>query len=250
MDREVFRFAFITDTQIGMNSPFGLHGPGSDKARLDAAIAYINAQAIDFVILGGDQIHQIDGPDTDAQLDILETSLSALTMPYYGVTGNHDQGDPSKSWKYIARGLPVRFSFVHKNSFLVGVNAAWLRGDFGDAYQQEAWQNLVSALTDSPATCKHRFVVMHWPLFTAYPEEPDDGFNMPNRSQLIDLLAQHSVSCVLAGHWHQDIEARWRGVSLITSAGTSRAVQYPEQRAFKVITVFDDGWSVRRVSVE
>ena len=72
---------------------------------------------------------------------------------------------------------------------------------------------------------------------------------MPNRDKLIDLLMKHEVSCVFTGHWQQDIDARWRGISLITSVGTSLPLQYPEELAFKIVTVFEDGWSVRRVSV-
>ena len=126
MSNEVFSFAFITDPQIGMNSPSGLRGPASDKERLDRAIAYVNANGVDFVVLGGDQINNAGDENTDSQLDVLQESLSALTIPYYGVIGNHEQGDPAQDWKYIERGLPVRFSITHKNTFLVvfrGCNA-------------------------------------------------------------------------------------------------------------------------------
>jgi len=249
MSKDVFSFAFIADPQIGINSPSGLHGPGSDKERLDCAIAHINANEVDFVVFGGDQIHRANDENTDSQLDAMEESLSALTIPYYGVIGNHEQGDPGQSWKYIERGLPVRFSLFHGNTFLVGINSSWLRGDFGDKYVQEEWDYLEGQFSQVPTDCKHRFVVMHWPLFNCHPREADTYWNMPNRNKLIDLFEKHKVSCVLAGHWQQDIDARWRGISLITSVGTSLPLQYPEELSFKVITVFEDGWSVRRVSV-
>jgi len=72
---------------------------------------------------------------------------------------------------------------------------------------------------------------------------------MPNREKLIGLFRKHDVSCVFSGHWHQDIDARWHGINLITSVGISVPLQYPEELSFKVVTVFADGWSVRRVSV-
>ena len=249
MKREVFRFAFITDPQIGMNSPSGLHGIGSDKERLDSAIAYINGNDIDFVVFGGDQINNANDENTDPQLDVLEESLSGLTVPYYGVMGNHEQGDPTEEWKYIKRQLPVRFSITHKNTFLVGINSSWLRGDFGDKYQQEEWNYLTAELSRRPVDCTHCFVVMHWPLLNYHPGEENTHCNMPNREKVIDLLKQYNVSCVLSGHWHQDIDACWRGISLITSVGTSLALQYSEELSFKVVTVFEDGWSARRVSV-
>ena len=249
MSEDVFSFAFIPDPQIGMNSPSGLCGPGSDKERLDRAIAYINENDVDFVVFGGDQINNASGDNTAPQLDVLQESLSALTVPYYGVIGNHEQGDPAQSWEYIERGLPVRFSLSRGNTFLVGINSSWLRGDFGDKYLQQEWDYLENQFSQAPADCRHRFVVMHWPLFNYHPREADTYWNMPNRDKLIDLFKRHGVSCVLAGHWQQDMDARWHGISLIASVGTSLPLQYPEELSFKIVTVFEGGWSVRRVSV-
>jgi 3',5'-cyclic AMP phosphodiesterase CpdA len=248
--KENFKFAFIADCQIGMNSPSGLREPGSDKERLDRAIAHINENEVDFLVFGGDQINNRDDEHTDSQLGVLEESLAALTVPYYGVIGNHEQGDPTQEWRYIERGLPVRFALSHGNTFLVGVNSSWLRGDFGDKYVQEEWDYLERRLSEVSTDCKHRFVVMHWPLFNVHPREEDNSWNMPNRSELIELFKRHNVSCILSGHWQQDIDARWHGINLITSVGTSRPLQYPEELSFKVVTVFEEGWSVRRVSVE
>lgn len=143
MSNDVFSFAFIADPQIGMNSPSGLQGPGSDKERMDRAIAHVNENEIDFVVFGGDQINNADDENTDPQLDVLEDCLPALTVPYYGVIGNHEQGDPAQKWKYIDRGLPVRFSLSHQNAFFVAVNASWLKGDFGDEHVQKDHSNVM-----------------------------------------------------------------------------------------------------------
>ena len=58
------------------------------------------------------------------------------------------------------------------------------------------------------------------------------------------------ITCVLSGHRHQDIDIVWQDVRLIMSIGTSNWHHYPEETSFKLVTVFDDGFSVRRVSVE
>ena len=249
MSNEIFGFAFITDAQIGMNSPSGLRGPGSDKERLDSAIKFINENDLDFLVLGGDQIDSRDDENTDAQLDILEESLSALDVPYYGVIGNHEQDNAAQDWKYIQRGLPVRFSMSHKSLYLVGINASWIRGYLGEQCEEQEWSYLVEQLSLAPKNTKHRFVVMHWPLFSNNPHEEETYWNMSNRNKLIEVFKEHDVSCVLCGHWQQDIDACWQGVSLVTSVGTSLYLQYPEELAFKVVTVFDDGWSARRVAV-
>jgi len=50
VSNSAFRFAFIADPQLGMNSPPDLRGPGSDKERFDRAIAYVNGNDIAFVV--------------------------------------------------------------------------------------------------------------------------------------------------------------------------------------------------------
>ena len=250
MSSDVFRFAFITDAQIGMNSPFGLRGPGSDKNRLDWAIAYVNANEIDFVVFGGDQINDADTEDTDEQLDIFEESIAALKVPYYGVIGNHEQPDATGVCKYNERGLPIRFSMTHKNIFIVGAHGTHLRNDFGQDNFDAECKYLETELAAAPATSKHRFVVMHWPLMNYHPGEEDNYWNVSARHELIAMFKKYGVSCILSGHWQQDIDASWQGISMITSVGTSKTLQYPEELSFKVFTVFEDGWSARRVSVE
>ena len=249
MAQDVFSFAFIADAQIGMNSPSGLEGPASDKERLDRAIAVINDSDVRFVIWGGDQINNAAGEQAVAQLDVFEGCLSRLSVPHYGVIGNHEQGDPTQSWPYIERGLPIRFTFSYERAFFVGINALWLRGDVGEDYLKQEWDALEAAFAEARADCEQRFVVMHWPLFSVHPAEEDDYWNMPNRAELIDVFKKHHVSCVLSGHWQQDIDATWHGIPLITSIGTSLPLQYPEELSFKIVTVFEGGWSIRRVSV-
>lgn len=248
-DENVFSFAFIADPQIGINSPEGLRGANSDKQRLELAIDFVNQNEIEFVIFGGDQIDSIDSQE---QLDLFMECLSKLKVPYYGVIGNHEQGlSPDSKSLYIQRdGAPVRFSMVHKNAFFVGTNILWIRGDCGPECQQKEWAFLRNEFDRAPADCSHRFVVTHWPLFNRHPFEEESYWNMPNRPELLDFFKEKKVSCVLAGHLHQDLDACWDGLCLLASVGTSLPLQYPEELAFKVITVFPGGWSARRVSVE
>ncbi len=245
-----FNFAFVTDPQIGMNSPWGLNGPASDRSRLEWAINFINepANEIDFTIFGGDLVNN---RDAEEELDVLLECLGILEKPYYGVPGNHDLFDPREQPSpYIERGAPVGFSFSHKGAAFLGLNSIHLRGDFGGQLQQQELQHTAEQLDSMDPECSHRFVVTHWPLFVHEPDEAETYWNMENRRRVIALFQQHKVSCQISGHWHQDIDAVWHGISLLGSIGLSKPLQYPEERSFKVVTVFDDGWLARRVSVE
>ena len=247
MPDKPFDFAFITDPQIGMNSPDGLDGPASDRKRLEAAIRHVNENDIDFVIFGGDHINEADSQD---QLDVYLHCLSQLKVPYYGVAGNHDQNDPKKGPSaYLEQGGPRRFAFAHKHAFFMGLDAACWRGDFGEQLQREEWEQFESAIAKCDPSCAQRFLIMHWPLIVRHPDEEDTYWNMPNRLEILAALKKHGISCVISGHWHQDIDADWQGVRLVSSIGTSRPLQYPEEPAFKVFTIFDGGWLTRRVAV-
>ena len=248
MDNTPFSFAFVTDPQIGMNSPQGLNGPGSDRGRLEFAIDFINTNGIDFTIFGGDHINSTD---SDEELDIFLECVARLEVPHYGVTGNHDLSDPREDESiYTQRNAPDGFSFIHKNVFFYGLNASRLRGNWGEDLQREGWDELKGAFGSLGEDCTARFVVMHWPLFASHPCEEETYWNMQNRGELVDFFRENNVTCVLSGHWHQDIDAVWNGVRFSTSIGLSKPIQYPEETSFKVITVFEGGWSIRRVSVE
>ncbi|MDP7398451.1 MAG: metallophosphoesterase [Lentisphaeria bacterium] len=244
-----FSFAYITDPQIGMNSTWGVRGPGADRNRLNAAIEFINTNDVSLVIFGGDQIHSTCNERTAEQLDVFEECVATLDVPWYAVAGNHDQLAPAESSPYVERGLALRFSMSHENASFIGLNASWLRGDFEEQCEDEEWAWLEKEFAAIPADCTHRFVISHWPLFSLHPGEEETYWNMPNRERVIELFKSNNVSCLLSGHWQQDIDANWHGIPLITSVGTSAPLQYPEELAFKVLTVFDDGWSCRRVAV-
>ncbi|MDP7397779.1 MAG: hypothetical protein QGF67_14525 [Lentisphaeria bacterium] len=83
---------------------------------------------------------------------------------------------------------------------------------------------------------------------------PDTGYqtyrDAKDRHELAQFFTDSKITCVFSGHIHQDIDIVWEGVRLITSIGTSNWHHYPEETAFKLVTVFDGGFSVRRASAE
>ncbi|MDP7396909.1 MAG: metallophosphoesterase [Lentisphaeria bacterium] len=241
----MFSFAFITDPQIGLNSPNGLHAADSDRGRMDRAVDFINGAGIDLVFFGGDHIDVID---SEEQRDLFLAGAARLNVPWYGVPGNHDQHPVSLEHEATPKG----FLLNHKGSFFIGVNACALRGDLGPEPQAAEWGNLRAAIGAVPAEATHRFVIMHWPLFILHPDEEDSVYNMgmSTRHELAQFFRESGITCVFSGHRHQDIDIVWQGVRLIMSIGTSAWHHYPEEASFKLVTVFDGGFSVRRVSAE
>ena len=153
-----FTFAFLTDPQLGMNSPSGLDAPDSDKARLCAAVGMINESDAEFVILGGDQIHGgydvlEDEQAVEEQPDAVESALSGLNVPYYSVPGNHDFGRETDPRPYTDRGFPMRFTMQHKGVAFVEFSAVFLKGDHGRDRQEEEWSALRQAFAEIPADC-------------------------------------------------------------------------------------------------
>ena len=237
-----FTFAFITDVQIGAGSPNGLRGEDSDKSRFDRAVDFVNKAGVDFVIFGGDQINV---EDSEEQLDVFLESAGRIEMPWYGVAGNHDQ-----SPTYLEHeDVPVRFTLNHKGCYFVGYDAWSVRGNAGPEPQKKEISWLTEQLRAAPADARFRFVVTHWPLFMHHPDEEDSYWNMPNRHELLELFKEHNVDCILSGHLHHDIDTVWSGLRMISAAATSVPLHYPEEMAFKLVTVFDHGFSMRRVSV-
>jgi predicted phosphodiesterase len=247
---EPFSFAFLTDPQIGMDSPSGLDAPDSDRARLEACIEFINEWEAEFVVLGGDLIHSASGPKAEAEAHHVVQALAKLTVPYYGVAGNHDQGPKGEPWPYVEGGLPLHFSMQHKEVAFIGPNACNLRGTYEEDCQAEEWNWMREAFAKIPDDCAQRWVAMHWPLLNSYPTEEETYWNMKNREELVDFFVEQKVSCVLSGHFHQDVEVSWKGIPLVNCMSANKPLQYAEQRAFKMIMIFDGGWSIRRVSVD
>lgn len=168
MDKSHFSFAFIADPQIGMNSRWGLKGPSSDHKRFEAAVQYVNEADMDFVILGGDYVC---GPDEQKQLDVFMSTLAKLQVPYYGILGNHDENDPRDKPSPLAELGPLNgFSFYHKGSYFLGINATHLRGAFGPELQQNEWDKLQSSLSQIDPECRQRFLIMHYTLFYDHPD--------------------------------------------------------------------------------
>ena len=116
-----FNFAFVTDPQIGMNSPWGLNGPASDRSRLEWAINFINepTNEIDFTIFGGDLVNN---RDAEEELDLEDVELDLrLVRDEFGEGADHRErlGLPGKGPVGIITDLCVMEPEAGSNEFVV-----------------------------------------------------------------------------------------------------------------------------------
>lgn len=204
-------FVQITDTQFGM----GKLGYQEDVATFQRAVAQINALKPDFVLVGGDLVHNWS-PET-AQ-DFL-TCAKAFTMPWYVTAGNHDGWATPE----FARDFGPDHRVVEQGNvtlLLLNTNL-WREADptAGDA--QLAW--LTSAL--QTAADKHQTIIVagHHPLFTGAVDEKESYENTPlaRREKLLALFAQYHVAAYLTGHLHRSLLGLYQGTALVSSASTA-----------------------------
>ena len=94
-------------------------------------------------------------------------------------------------------------------------------------------------------------MLIHAPLFIEDPQTPTAlWYSDEIRQRLLSVLKRYHVTCVLGGHTHEDREANWHGITMVTSIGTANGYACPQECSFRVFRLFTDGWSVVRIPVE
>jgi predicted phosphodiesterase len=211
-----FAFVQLCDPQLGMN------GYEHDVASFERAVTLINGLAIDFTVICGDLVNQVD----EHSIADFRRIAAGLRQPVYCAPGNHDVGIPPTAASlqaYRDRLGPDFLAFEHKGMTVVIVDTClWAKADAGgEAARQDAWfrETLAAArLKGSPV-----IVAGHHPPFVDTPEEADGYSNLPlaKRQEVLDLLSQGGVAAVLAGHTHTTRMRDYKGIPLVMGEGTS-----------------------------
>lgn len=210
----LFEFAVVADTHLGpidgvSPSPWETNRLANARAR--AAIAQINQRDPAFVVHLGDIVHPIPAhPDYPQAAQRFREIFGSLNAPLHLVAGNHDVGDKPTAWG-AAPAVKQRFmelyeehfgrqfySFGHTGVHFVVVNNALFNSSLPVAAAQWAW------LEKELAAHERIFIFTHYPLYLrdAGESEHADNIAEPARSRFLNLVRQHRVEAVFAGHVH------------------------------------------------
>lgn len=199
-----FSFALFTDLHIQMvNST-----PAEDLRR---AVEDVNANpAIEFVLVAGDVTETGDLPSLQKACEI----LSALKVPWYITSGNHDtKWTPSGGTDFGRVFGDDKFSFTHKGYRFIGFNTGPLikMGD-GHIYPQDfdrVENELLKTGKSMPV-----FIVTHYPLQKG---------DVDNWYEITALLRNYNVQAVLNGHYHRNVLLNFDQIPGIVSRSVLRA---------------------------
>ncbi len=207
----------MCDTQLGMG------GYEHDVETFKLAVKHINALKPDFVVICGDLINATEDDQAFADFNAIK---SGFDMPCYCAAGNHDVGNsPTVELLGRYRSLVGKdyYAFDHEGYVFVVVNTQlWKAPVDEESARQDAW--FERKLQAASARGAPVFVVGHYPLYLAEPDEPEEYFNLPvtKRKELLALFEQHGVVAMLSGHVHRNIVNTYRGIQFVSSATTSR----------------------------
>lgn len=115
----LIRIGLIADIQYGNIDPSGTRFYRNSLQKLEACVADLNSEKVDFTINLGDLTDR--NPD---DLDPVISLLGGLTKPVYNTTGNHDYvGIKDNDTLYKKLGMPAAYySFEHADWVFVMLN--------------------------------------------------------------------------------------------------------------------------------
>jgi len=211
-----FTFVQLCDPQLGMG------GYEHDVETFKQAVAQINLLKPDFVVVCGDLVHDAN---EHSFADFQETR-AGLNVPCYCAPGNHDVGgSPTlESLQYYRQVIGQDYhSFAHKGCLFVFVNTQlWKAPVNGESEQQDSW--LEQTLKTAARKKRRIFIIGHYPLFLAAPDEAEEYMNLPpaKRKELLGLFKEYGVVAVLGGHAHRLVINDYQGIQLVNGETTSR----------------------------
>lgn len=243
-----FRFCFLADMQLGAYASFSgldeadvaryaeqmgmavearppVEGHEWDADRYRETVEAVNGLRPDLVVIGGDMV---DDPSDRAQYDAFMEITNHIdpSVPVRWVPGNHDIAPdtvvptPDSIASYRAAFGSDYFALDLGPLRIIGLDTVVIDHPEevpGELEAQMAF--LAGQLTGAGPSGLTPVLVGHHPLFTSHPDEPDDYWNLPleRRRPILDLIHDHGVPLMLAGHWHRNAHARDGAFEMVTS---------------------------------
>ncbi|KIL36542.1 hypothetical protein SD71_07235 [Cohnella kolymensis] len=221
------RFLFLTDTHIGAG-PADFHQQPAYPDRLEELLDEIKSLAraghVDFVLHGGDMVHQCT-PELISEAK----RLFHLPVPVYLSQGNHDlnRQDAVSLWLKLAPeffpGQKPQYTIYDKIAALHVMPSQWEPGVpyYWDTAQdpyltEEQLSQLEAEIRLHPD--KVHLLSVHNPVFgipkeqTGYEETIHDVPD-PFRQIVLGRMRAHNMKCVLSGHNHANtLKQTYEGV--------------------------------------
>lgn len=167
----------------------------------------------DAIVLTGDLAHAGEADE----YGLLREIIDPLGIPYYAITGNHDDRDamrrafPDQPWLQDRRDAPggyLQYAVDHGPLRIVGLDTL-VPGRSGGALcgDRIAWlDRTLAAAPDRPTV-----VLMHHPPFATHISRFDRG-RIAEASGLAPVIGRHpQVVRILCGHLHRPIQANYAG---------------------------------------
>ena len=238
-----FKFAHLSDTQTGFMD--GSDGYAHSDSLFRAAVARVNSEALDLVVITGDLV---DNTSDAVQEEIFKTDMGLIDAPVWLVPGNHDY---NKAWtpeirdRYVALRGYDRFSFKHKGCAFIGFDTNCIMEDAPEA--EAAQKQWLEAELRKARRCRHVFIFIHCPVFRNSVDEPHDYSNFPvsKRSEYLSLFKEYGVTAVFAGHTHAEYDFEYDGIRFVIANPVANALGHGHP-GFNVIDVDKDGIDVRK----
>ena len=198
-----FRFALISDLHVS---------PGSIGAKdLQLAVDQINATpGLDFVIVSGDVTEHGDR----ASLELVKEILSALNLPTYITSGNHETKWSESGATDFDRVFGAdRFRFEYGGFLFLGFNTGpVIRMMEGHVAPQDiSW---LKEELDAYGTEKPVFLVTHYPMKRG---------DVDNWYTVTDLVRHYNIKAFLGGHYHSNQLDAYDGIPAFICRSTLRA---------------------------
>jgi 3',5'-cyclic AMP phosphodiesterase CpdA len=222
---ESIKIIQVTDPQFG----FFAENKSFDKETelYTKTILIINELKPDFVVITGDFVN--NSKDT---LQIKEfkriTSLIDMGSPVYLSPGNHDLGQsPSKDdfefyFSNYGKGSD-RFSFKQNNSTFIGFNSVIIKSEKNSKDEKKQFRWLKRQLRKAKKS-DNIVLFTHYPFFLHDFNEKVTYSNqsMEARNKYFRLFEKYGVDAIFAGHLHDNAEASYNGILMITTSAAGR----------------------------
>lgn len=236
--QESFTFIQLTDTQMGFIS--GNQNCDEEIELYTKAVNFINKVKPKFVVITGDFVNNRTDPSQIKSFKKITSSINKK-IPVYLIPGNHDMGQkPTKGNVdfYFRHYKSDKFNFKYGNVQFIGINSSYINTGSEEEIAQYNW--LQESLSKNPISIR-KIVFSHHPFFIKNIDEKDSYSNIPQpkRTEYMHLFKKSGVVAVFAGHYHNNAEAFYQGIDMVTTSAVGKQLGNAKS-GLRIIKVYRD----------